>query len=93
MLTLMMCAFENIITCRVLHRVIKFNESFYLVFLWKILLYNENRIQLLLPQISRFLVTWIPQVPVPSHEAYALLSYVGLIIEASFHLDYHVVIV
>ena len=35
MLTLMMCAFENIITCRVLHRVIKFNESFYLVFLWK----------------------------------------------------------
>ncbi len=59
----------------------------------EILLYNENRIQLLLPQISRFLVTWIPQVPVPSHEAYALLSYVGLIIEASFHLDYHVVIV
>ena len=51
------------------------------------MLFNESRIRLLLPQISTFLKSWIPSVPVPSYEMSALVYYVGLIVETSFHLD------
>lgn len=51
------------------------------------MLFNESRIHLLLPQISTFLRSWIPSVPIPSYEISALVYYVGLIVETSFHLD------
>lgn len=52
--------------------------------------YNEERIQLLLPQVTLFLKTWIPQIPVPSLEMNSFLYFTSLIVEASFKIDFHV---
>ena len=51
--------------------------------------YNEERIHLLLPQVTLFLKTWIPQIPVPSLEMNSFLYFTSLIVEASFKIDFH----
>jgi len=55
-----------------------------------IITYNEDRIKILLPQLTLFLQTWIPQIKIPSTEANAVIYYISLIAEAAFKIDFHV---
>lgn len=52
-----------------------------------IVLYNEERMKLLLPQVEVFIRNWVPSVPIPSTEIISLLSSVVRIIEADFKLN------
>lgn len=52
-----------------------------------IVLYNEERMKLLLPQVEVFIRNWVPSVPIPSTEIISLLSCVVRIIEADFKLN------
>ena len=52
--------------------------------------FNEERVRLLLPQITLFFKSWIPQVRQPSTELNALLYYTSVIVEAAFKVDFHV---
>ena len=55
-----------------------------------IVVYKEERLQLVLPQITLFLKNWIPFIPIPSPEFQGVLSYTGSIVECAFTVDFHV---